>query len=125
MRSALIVVAVVAGWSLSHAAASAATPEQFFQSCEAVLKGTPVDRGEAEIPAEGLPCWHYMAAVQNMSTLVDQRGDHLLGICAPAETTLMQYVQIFVRYVRKNPKELRDNAAAIAVVAMSDAFPCR
>jgi hypothetical protein len=43
-----------------------------LQSCEAVVQGTfRPEGGDAEISAEGLPCWYYMSAVQDMLVLVD------------------------------------------------------
>jgi hypothetical protein len=81
MRSALVAVFGIAAWSLSYGSASADTPEELLQSCEAVLQVTLRSGGrDADIPAEGLPCWHYMSAVQNMSVLVDERGDLVAGL---------------------------------------------
>ncbi len=77
-----------------------------------------------DISPAGLRCWYYMSAIQNMSVVVDQTGEHLLGICAPASTTLMDYVRIFVRYARLNGIQLQSNAAALAVAGLSKAFPC-
>jgi hypothetical protein len=64
-----------------------------------------------------------MAAIQNASVLEDVHGVRLLGICAPPETTLIDYIRIFVRYARKI-KTQESNAAALAVVALSKTFPC-
>jgi hypothetical protein len=70
MRCALVAVLGTA-CSLLYGSASADTPEELLQSCEAVLQGTiRSGGGDADIPAEGLPCWHYMSAIQNMSVLV-------------------------------------------------------
>src|SRR5262245_39234180 len=59
-----------------------------------------------------------MSAIQNMSVLETPRGVRLLGICAPPQTTLMDYVRIFVAQARKR-KPQGDNAAALAVSAAS------
>jgi hypothetical protein len=60
-----------------------------------------------------------------MSVLVDERGEHLLGICPPADSTLMQFVHAFVQYAHKNRKDLHGNAAALAISGLVDTFPCR
>jgi hypothetical protein len=77
-----------------------------------------------DISAAGLPCWYYMSAIQNISAIVDQNGEHLVGVCAPPATTLMQYVQTFVRYARKKRERLDSNAAALAITGLSEAYPC-
>jgi hypothetical protein len=47
----------------------------------------------------------------------------VLGICAPPETTLMDYVRVFVTQARKR-KTQSENAAAFAVVILSESFHC-
>jgi hypothetical protein len=65
-----------------------------------------------------------MSAVQNMSVLTDERGSRLLGICAPPESSVLDYVQIFVRSVRQKTAGAGDNAAAQVVAALAESFPC-
>ena len=83
----------------------------------------PTDGGEVDIPSNGLICWYYMSAIQNMSVLEDVHGVRLLGICAPPDTRLMDFVRIFVQKAQKR-KMQNENAAAFAVVALSQSFPC-
>jgi len=102
-----------------------AAPDELLTSCEAILKGPPGGSAHTiEIPHAGERCWYYLSAVQNMSVLVDERGQPLLGICAPPTTTLLNYVRIFVEYARLHPNGGKDNAAALAVAALNKAFPC-
>jgi hypothetical protein len=82
------------------------------------------NRGEIDVPRAGLECWYYMSAVQNMSVLVDQNGAHLLGVCAPANTRLLDYVRIFVRYGSGMANRVEENPAAVALEALNAAFPC-
>jgi len=125
MRCVLIVLLGIAAWSLSWSGARAATPTAILQSCEAVLQGTRGSEGRnVDIPAAGLPCWYYMSAVQNMSVIVDENGEHVLGVCAPSATTLMQYVESFVRYARKSRQRPDGNPAALAIAGLSEAYPC-
>jgi Rap1a immunity proteins len=125
MRLILAALLGVVGWSIAARPAVAAEPRNLLRSCEAVMIGArraPADK--IEIPHAGLHCWYYLSAVQNMSVLVDQRGQPLLGICAPVNTTLLSYVRIFVAYARRHPKAEQQNAAALAVTALNKAFPC-
>jgi len=79
--------------------------------------------GEADIPLTGLSCWYYLSAIQNMSVRETQHGVRLLGICAPPDTTLMDYVRIFAARAQKT-KTQSENAATFAVVVLSQSFPC-
>jgi hypothetical protein len=108
----------------SHAAAL--SQDDLLKSCEAVLSVANPDNSQSiEIPAAGLPCWYYMAAVQDMSTIVDQNGQHLLGVCAPSTTSLLDYVRAFVRNEKSNPASAGTKAAAQELTALLKAFPCR
>lgn len=107
----------------SHVAAL--SQDELLKSCEAVLSvANPQNAQSIEIPAAGLPCWYYMAAVQDMSTIVDQNGQPLLGVCAPSTTSLLDYVKTFVRKKKNNPANAGKNAAAQELTALLKAFPC-
>jgi Rap1a immunity proteins len=111
-------------WLVAPPGASSMTPGELLSSCaDIVSKVGPKAGDEIDIPQTGLSCWYYMSAIQNMSVLETPRGVRLLGICAPPETTLMDYVRVFVAQGRKR-KAQGENAAAFAVVMLSDAFPC-
>jgi hypothetical protein len=105
--------------------ANSTTSGELLRSCAEIISaiGANTD-GELDIPQTGLSCWYYMSAIQNMSVLEAPHGMRLLGICAPPETTLIDYVRVFVAQARKR-KAQHDNAAALAVVILSEAFPCR
>jgi Ssp1 endopeptidase immunity protein Rap1a len=105
--------------------ASSTTSSELLRSCLDILSGVgPKTEDEVDIPQSGLTCWYYMSAIQNMSVLETPRGVRLLGICAPPQTMLMDYVRIFVAQARKRNAR-SDNAAALAVVILSEVFPCR
>lgn len=104
--------------------ASSTTSGELLRSCVEIVNSVgPETGGEVDIPQTGLTCWYYMSAIQNISVLETPRGLRLLGICAPPQTTLMDYVRIFVAQARKRKKQ-SDNAAALAVVILSESFPC-
>ena len=105
-------------------AARATTSGELLRSCTEIVNRVGQETGdEVDIPLTGLTCWYYMSAIQNMSVLEAPHGVRLLGICAPPETTLMDYVRVFVAQARKR-KTQSDNAAAVAVVILSESFPC-
>lgn len=107
------------------APAATQTANELLQSCEAITNtARSTQANTIDIPRAGVPCWYYMSAIQNASVLVDNGGNRLLGICAPPDATLMDHVRIFVQYARRNQKNSPDNAAALAVIALSQAYPC-
>ena len=125
MRFLLVaaLAAGVAGW-LVPGRASAISSSELLKSCRAVTKTAGAGDGASlELPEVGLACWYYMSALQNMSVLVDQNGEHVLGVCAPAQSTVLDFVRIFVRAARKSPAE-DGNAAALLVPELAKAYPC-
>jgi hypothetical protein len=125
MKVLIAAILSVATLSVMNGSAAAVTPAQLQQSCQSVLRAAgPTDKTTIEIPVAGLTCWYYMSAVQNLSAVVDQDGQPLLGICAPEGTTLIQYVRIFARYAQHHPEKDTDNAAPLVLRALLEAFPC-
>ncbi len=112
-------------WLLAPGNAGAQTVNELLQSCEAVTNAArSASAGAIDIPRAGIPCWYYMAAVQNAAVLVDNDRRRLLGVCAPPDATLMDHVRIFVNYARRHQKAASENAAAVAVMALGEAYPC-
>jgi hypothetical protein len=125
MKLLVAAILTVAALSVMKGRAAAETPAQLLQSCQSIIRAAgATDKATIDIPLAGLTCWYYMSAIQNMSAVVDQDGRPLLGICAPAGTTLIQYVRIFARYAHRHPEKDTDNAAPQVLHALLDAFPC-
>lgn len=124
MRFLLAAVSVLAVCLLARDSASALTPSELLQSCQSVANTAAAKGSQLEIPESGIPCWYYMSAVQNMSVLVDESGVRLLGLCPPADSTVLDFVKIFVQYARKKKAE-DDNPAALALPGLAKAYPCR
>ena len=111
---------------LAPGRAGAQTTNELLKSCEAVTNAArSAQAATIDIPRAGIACWNYMAAIQNASVLVDKEEKRLLGVCAPPDATLLDHVRIVVEYARRNEKNAPDNAAALAVMALSEAFPCQ
>jgi len=124
MRSLLAALLGAIACLAATNSASAMTSGELMRGCrEIVNRVRPKTGGEVDIPLTGLSCWYYLSAIQNMSVLETQHGVRLLGICAPPDTTLMDYARIFVAGARKT-KNQSENAAAFAVVVLSQSFPC-
>jgi Rap1a immunity proteins len=95
------------------------------ESCHAVEQSAQSAPGDTiDISPEGLPCWYYMSAVQNMSALVDSKNERLLALCPPAESTTLDFVRAFLRSAeRKNEADV-NNPAVLVLHALTKAYPC-
>jgi hypothetical protein len=125
MKPMIVVSLAAIACVFASARAPAQTTNELVPSCEAVTNAArPATAGTIDIPQAGILCWYYMAAIQNAAVLVDTDGRRLLGVCAPSDATLMDHVRIFVRYARRHQKDAPDNAAAVAIAALSEAYPC-
>ena len=103
MKVRFAALLVVVACLLAPRHAGAITTDELLQSCHAVTASGAVRAGATlEIPAAGLPCWYYMSAMQNMAVLVDESGTRFLGVCPPADSTVMDFVRIFVQHARKH-----------------------
>jgi hypothetical protein len=124
MRSLLAALLGAIACLAATNSASAMTSGELMRSCgEIVDRVRPKTGSEVNIPLTGLSCWYYLSAIQNMSVLETQQGVRLLGICAPPDTTLMDYVRIFAARARKTRNQ-HENAAAFAVIVLGQSFPC-
>jgi hypothetical protein len=125
MKFRFAAVLVIAACVLVPRHAGAMTTSELLQSCHAVTASGAVRAGATlDIPAAGLPCWYYMSAMQNMAVLVDESGTRFLGVCPPADSTVMDFVRIFVQHARKQ-QATAENAAASVLPGLAQAFPCR
>jgi Rap1a immunity proteins len=109
--------------------AKAITANDMLPSCEVFLREMKVQNdGQLSFPREGQRCWYYIMSIQELSTLADD-VDHrpivgALKICAPENSTLTQFLRIFVNYAQSNPDKLHLKASFVAVQALRKAFPC-
>ena len=110
----------------SSSASAVENARDLARSCQQVEAGTRGKGKNIRIPntKEARQCWVYMQAMQNISVIVDQDGNRLIGSCPPEDTTLLQLIHSFVAYAHAHPKELEGNAAVAVVKALQEAFPC-
>jgi hypothetical protein len=105
--------------------AAALSLADLLTSCEVITSASRLsEENTLDIPSEGLPCWYYMSAIQNMTALADERGERLLGICPPPDSTVLDFVRIFVQHARTEDVRAQRNAAAFALPGLARAFPC-
>lgn len=125
MRSLIPVCIVVVGSILQSHHANAMTTAELVDSCKAVDQTAQSASGDnLDISPEGLPCWYYMSAVQNMSALVDSGNEHLLGICPPVESTTLDFVRIVVRAAARRDMTNLEDPAALVRPALAETYRC-
>ena len=125
MRILVSACIVAVGCALQPPHAKALSADELVESCNAVEQSAQSAPGDTvDISPEGLPCWYYMSAVQNMSALVDSKNERLLALCPPAESTTLDFVRIFLRSAeRKNETDV-NNPAVLVLHALTKAYPC-
>ena len=107
--------------------ARALPANELLQSCETVVQTIKTDLGDTvDISPAGLPCWYYISAVQNMTSLTDEADERLLHICPPSDTTVLDLVRVFVRQAREAKPNVTgvENAATLVFTALLKAYPC-
>jgi hypothetical protein len=58
-----------------------------------------------------------------MSSLVDEANERLLHICPPSDSTVLDFVRVFVRYAHGTNVGV-ENPAALVFNALFKAYPC-
>ncbi len=125
MRYVLSGFVLVIACLFARDGATALTSKELLHSCQTITKTIGARKQSAiDIPEAGMACWYYMSAVQNMSALVDESGVRLLGICPPSESTVLDFIRIFVQHSRGKPINI-GNAAALVLPGLATTFPCR
>jgi len=126
MRAVLLVVAVVLVPASCSPAAKAVEPGvttalEMASYCKPVAEASRVGEGKLYLDHtwETGQCWGFFSAVQQAV----RTG--VLGVCVPPESTLVQMVLIFRRYVEVNPSVGHENAFFVALRALKEAFPCK
>ena len=114
-------------YALAADHARALPANELLQSCEVIDRTVKGDvGGTVDISAAGLPCWYYISAVQNMTSLKDEADERLLHICPPSDTTVLDLVRVFVRHAREAKANVAgaENAAPLVFTALLKAYPC-
>lgn len=126
LRHLVCIAALIAGSMFFILPAKAQTADELASKCrwvrDAQLRDQTITQPEDFASGE---CWGYFGALQNYSRFGGRDGKTLLGICAPAHSRLSQFINIYVAYVDQHPEQGHEDAAFIALTALSRAFPCQ
>jgi hypothetical protein len=108
-----------------QAPAKALTAEEVLPSCEALIQQLrTLPNGNVFVANDGFPCWYYFTAMQDLSRASDEGKSRILGVCAPPEGQLTQFIRVFIAYANQHPEQTHLPAAFVALAALRAAFPC-
>ena len=126
MRPLLMAIAAFLASVGLGTSAQAQTARELLHVCELLQSGMHAQGTQVFIPpgSDVAQCWGFIGAVQQYSILVDQDGKTFLHARPKPDTTRTQVLRIFIEYARSHLEKLGLPAAAVAVNAMADAFPC-
>ncbi len=104
-----------------------ATALEMASYCKLVAEARIADRFVYfENSFEAGKCWGFFGAIQQAVRIREESNQNtFLGVCPPPESSLVQMVLIFRRYVEVNPSEGHENAFFVALRALAEAFPCK
>jgi hypothetical protein len=118
-----LVVTVGFAWG----AAAVENSRELAGYCRSLERGAQGASRHIYIPRtqEGLTCWGYMQAMQDLSVLTDENGRRVMGACPPEQMTTLQLIRLFVHYASTHRSELPGNAVVGVFRALGEAYPCR
>jgi hypothetical protein len=126
MRILVSACVVAIGCASQPPYAKALTVRDLVESCNAAEQSARSAPGDTiDISPEGLPCWYYMSAVQDMTALVDSNNKRLLAFCPPAKSTTLDFVRAFLRSAERKSETDVDNPAVPVLQALAKEFPCQ
>lgn len=108
------------------APAHAKTADELASQCRWV-RSAPIKDGRLPLPADFASgeCWGFFRALQTYSRIANSKKETVLRICAPSDSRLSQFINIFVSHVDKYPEQGHLDAGLTALEAARNAFPCR
>jgi hypothetical protein len=126
-KLSLLIVLVVLVMVRSGQSLALTAKEMQVNCLELTAKARPAGGDQLDIPNSpgALVCFGFFSAVQRF-TVFQREGERrrIFGICAPPQTTLLQLIELFQKYVKANPREADQDAADVALTAYAKKFPC-
>lgn len=80
----------------------------------------------AKNDVQSFQCWGAFMALQELFSVAWKEGkENILGFCSPPESTRLQHVRVFQKYVDQNPSESHEVFGVIALRAFQQAYKCK
>ncbi len=112
------------------AAAEPYSAREMLSECEQLLstakRAADPDAIELDNTFSTGTCWGAFLSIQQLATLkMAGAKKRIFRDCVPEETTLIQLIQIFDAYVRRNPQRRDEPFTVVALAALHESFKCR
>ena len=125
-----ILIASTLFWFIALAScdARATTALEMASSCKPIEEATVLEGGQVYFEDSGRAnrCWGAFVAVQQaITTTYTDSAFPAHYVCAPEDSTLIQLVKIFRRYVAEHPERGHERFFNVAVEALRTVYPCR
>ncbi len=127
MRHIAITICTLFFGLFSIQSAQAVTALEMSSFCRPIDEATLLSDGRIvrEISDTASQCWGAFLAIQGATRIVfKDEPKPALNICAPEESSLIQFVKIFRAYVAKHPDRGHEDFFAVAFTSLFKAFPC-
>ena len=120
-----VIVAFAPGVSMLPAKVETAGEMQ--SRCIGVAKAVKGSDRSIEFLAtpDSYQCWGAFTAVQELVTITDPTDGPLLEVCVPSDSTRLQMIKIFQKYVGDHPEDGRLTFGYVVLKALWKAFPCK
>ena len=133
LRRRICALAVGAVLLMPHGALSADdkySAGEMLADCEEIIHSAKSFKNTDELELENTfasgRCWGAFLSIQQIIvTKIEGSKDSLLQICAPADTTSLQIIEVFDLFVRSNTKREDEPFTKVAIAALRSAFPCK
>lgn len=112
--------------ALSTGTAHAQTALEMESKCRKLANTQTAEDGRIVMPPDrdSSECWAAFMTLQQLAVIAYDNGRRYLNVCAPAESTRLQYIKLFTNYASKHPEHLHRSFGLVALMALHEAFPC-
>lgn len=93
--------------------------------CQAAVRTMDAGKLSSDDAMAGTHCFGYVAGFMNGWQFgLRVGGGKTILLCLSPDVTTGQAVRVITKYLKEHPKDLNKRDAGLALLALSDAFPC-
>jgi Rap1a immunity proteins len=125
----LRIVLLAALWAPADAPARAEVRSALdvYQACKSAVDAHKLPNGDVILATPNTAfCWGAFTVLRGVTgILTDDGASMALHVCAPNESTVTQYISIFLKYVDDHPELAHNDFDFVALDTLVKVFPCR
>jgi hypothetical protein len=123
------IVLLTAFWAPAGAPARAEVRSalDIYQACKSAVEAHNLPNGDVILATPNTAfCWGAFTVLRSVTSILTADGAGMaLHVCAPNESTVTQYIRIFLKYVDDHPELAHNDFDFVALDALVKVFPCR